>query len=209
MRSKSLESSLRTAVSATHDAVFFWMSFPSLQRDTLMMQDGISFFLHNAGNRQTNSTSSLGSCRSPGQTDPFQSHRSFQPARTTPTPLSYAQSRTAPGTLNVLHRWHSDTDTTRNRSVSPWHCDPDTTKHRSVSIGQLAVITGVANGKASHTQSGQMSVRHHSHHAKSVKSSSHNEHSVSPLSGKTYSGPRHPSHLHGSASSSPECSSPE
>ena len=55
----------------------------------------------------------------------------------------------------------------------------------------------------------QMSVRHHSHHAKSVWSSSHDEHSVSPLSGRTHSGPRHPSHLYGSASSSPECSSPE
>ena len=58
------------------------------------------------------------------------------------------------------------------------------------------------------TQSGQMSVRHHSHHAKSVWSSSHNEHSVSPLSGRTHCGPKHPSHLYGSASSSPECSSP-
>ena len=31
---------------------------------------------------------------------------------------------------------------------------------------------------------------------------------MSPLSGRTYSGPRHPSHLYGSASS-PECSSRE
>ena len=32
--------------------------------------------------------------------------------------------------------------------------------------------------------------------------------SVSPLNGRTYSGPRHPSHPYGSASSSPKCSSP-
>ena len=82
MRSDSLDSCLRTAVSAVHDAVLLRMSSNILQSDALMMQDGISLFLHNAGNEKTNSADSFSSCRSPSQTDPFQSCRSFRSART-------------------------------------------------------------------------------------------------------------------------------
>ena len=209
------------------------------------MQNGISFFLHNAGNQQTNSTSSLGSCPSPGQT----SHRSFQPARTTPTPLSHAQSRTEPGMFNVP-RGGTATPTPRETAQSPrgtalrhrekpaqsprgtalrhhekplslhhspgifnvpqgWHCDSDTARNRSVSIGKLAVITGVASGKTSHdphtvgTNERATPLAPRQVGVELVAQRTLCEPSVA---GRTV-GRGHPSHLYGSAYSSPECSS--